>query len=365
MSTDVELIRVRKSYGKTAALRECSLAIDKGEFVSFLGPSGCGKTTTLNIIAGFFEPTSGTVRIRGQDVTSIPPNRRNVGMVFQNYALFPHMTVAENIGFGLKMKKVDPAEIARRVRQALALVRMEAFAGRYPRQLSGGQQQRVALARAVAPQPSVLLLDEPLSNLDLKLRESMRRELKLLQRELGVTAIFVTHDQDEALTLSDRVVVMREGEVEQIGTPAEIYARPATRFVAGFVGQVNFLDAAVRAVEGDQALVQVAGIAEALRLPAAGQARPGQAITVGVRPENLRIAAPGTINGSPGLAGTLREIVPAGAVTQAYFATGGDAMLRADFMSGTALQGIEPGAEAVLAVRPEHIIPFWDNAAPA
>ena len=243
----LELIDLSKRYGDHAVVAGVTLDVADGEFVVLLGPSGCGKTTTLRMIAGLVEPSGGTVRIGGSNITCLPPWRRNTGMVFQSYALFPHMTVGDNVAFGLEMRKVSKPDIEERTREALRLVRLEGFAGRLPRQLSGGQQQRVALARALAIRPDVLLLDEPLSNLDAKLREEVRVEIRELQRQLGLTTIMVTHDQEEALTVADRLVVMAEGEIRQIGTQRDLYERPADRFVAGFVGRSTFLDGRVTA----------------------------------------------------------------------------------------------------------------------
>jgi putative spermidine/putrescine transport system ATP-binding protein len=238
---DVELRDIARHYGKAAAVDGVSLTVAPGELVSLLGPSGCGKTTTLRIVAGFVQPDRGTVLLKNADVTAVPPNKRDVGMLFQNYALFPHLTVADNVAFGLRMRRVPRPERRRRVEQALDLVRLRDFAQRYPRQLSGGQQQRVALARAVVIHPSVLLLDEPLSNLDAQLRQELRTEIRQLQQTLRITTIFVTHDQEEALTMSDRVVVMSRGRVEQIGSPAGIYRAPQTLFVAQFIGEANIV----------------------------------------------------------------------------------------------------------------------------
>src|SRR6202166_5351261 len=243
--TFLQLNNLQKSYGANTVVREFDLSIERGEFVSFLGPSGCGKTTTLRMVAGFESPTTGAIHIDGKDVTRLRPNQRNVGMVFQSYALFPNMTVAENVGFGLKTAGRSAGEIRLRVEEMLRLIKLPALAGRYPYQLSGGQQQRVALARALAIKPQVLLLDEPLSALDAKIRVSLREEIRAVQRTLGITTIFVTHDQEEALSMSDRIVVMNEGRVEQIGAPFEIYNFPKTRFVASFVGTLNILRARV------------------------------------------------------------------------------------------------------------------------
>jgi putative spermidine/putrescine transport system ATP-binding protein len=244
---DLSLNGLSKHYGDFYAVREVSLTIADGEFLVLLGPSGCGKTTTLRMVAGFIEPSAGHVRLAGQDVTLLPPWKRNAGMVFQSYALFPHMTVAQNVAFGLEMRKLPRPDIERRVEEALALVRLGGYGGRLPRQLSGGQQQRVALARALAIRPDVLLLDEPLSNLDAKLRQEVRVEIRELQRQLGLTTVMVTHDQEEALTMADRLVVMNEGAVRQVGSQRDLYERPADRFVAGFVGRTTFLAGAVEA----------------------------------------------------------------------------------------------------------------------
>jgi putative spermidine/putrescine transport system ATP-binding protein len=237
----LEIERLSKHFGPTVAVHDVSLDVRDGEFVVLLGPSGCGKTTTLRMIAGFIAPTAGRVRLGGTDVTARPPWKRNAGMVFQSYALFPHLTVAENVAFGLEMRKVPRSEIASRIAEALRLVRLGGLSERLPRQLSGGQQQRVALARALIIRPDVLLLDEPLSNLDAKLRETVRVEIRELQHELGITTVMVTHDQEEALIMADRLVVMSEGSVRQVGSQRDLYERPADRFVAGFVGRSNLL----------------------------------------------------------------------------------------------------------------------------
>jgi ABC-type Fe3+/spermidine/putrescine transport system ATPase subunit len=237
---------VRASYGAVVALDDISLEVAAGEFVAILGPSGCGKTTLLNVLAGFISPEKGSVRIGGEDVTHIPPNGRRLSMVFQNYALFPHMTVRKNVGYGLRVRRVPKATLSRRVDEVLDLVGLAHLADRWPRQLSGGQQQRVAVARALAVEPLVLLMDEPLSNLDAKLRREMRIELRSLQQRTKTTTVFVTHDQEEALVMSDRVAVMNNGIVEQVGTPVDVYERPATDFVAGFIGSANRLRCSIR-----------------------------------------------------------------------------------------------------------------------
>ena len=278
----LELQGLGKRYGDFHAVRDVNLQVADGEFLVLLGPSGCGKTTTLRMVAGFIEPTAGHVRLDGNDVTELPPWRRNAGMVFQSYALFPHLSVAQNVAFGLEMRKLPRADVAKRVEEALALVRLSGFDARLPRQLSGGQQQRVALARALAIRPDVLLLDEPLSNLDAKLRQEVRVEIRELQRQLGLTAVMVTHDQEEALTMADRLVVMNEGSVCQVGTQRELYETPADRFVAGFVGRSTFLPGTIEApgrfrTEGGLALACSGGT-------------PGPA-SLALRPERLEIAA--------------------------------------------------------------------------
>jgi putative spermidine/putrescine transport system ATP-binding protein len=278
----LELAGITKRYGEVTAADDLSLDVADGEFVVLLGPSGCGKTTTLRIIAGFIEPTSGTVRLGGRDVTVLPPWKRNAGLVFQSYALFPHMTVGENVAFGLEMRKVPKAEMAPRIAEALRLVRLDHLSGRLPRQLSGGQQQRVALARALVFHPDVLLLDEPLSNLDAKLRQDVRVEIRELQRKLGLTTVMVTHDQEEALTMADRLVVMSEGRIRQIGTQQDLYERPSDRFVADFVGRSTFIDGRM---EGPGRFVSAGGLTVACDSTATGAA------SLALRPERLALLA--------------------------------------------------------------------------
>ncbi len=285
------LDELTKAYGGTVAVDRLSLAVGEGEFVSLLGPSGCGKTTTLQMIAGFLQPTSGRVSLKGADLLAISPNRRGLGIVFQSYALFPHMTAAENVAFGLEMRRVPRAERDARVAEVLALVGLAALADRFPNRMSGGQQQRVALARALAIRPQVLLLDEPLSNLDAKLREGMQIELRQIQRRLGTTTILVTHDQSEAMALSDRVVIMNKGRVEQIARPDIAYGEPASPFVASFLGKSNQLTATVRAIDGRTVLA----IGD-LAWPAEAGLSPGPA-TVSVRPERIDFTATGGLRG--------------------------------------------------------------------
>ena len=280
----LELTNLVKQFGAVKAVDAFNLAVEGGEFVSFLGPSGCGKTTTLRMIAGFELPSSGKIQVNGNDITFAPPNKRNVGMVFQSYALFPNMTVADNIGFGLKIAKKPASEIKQRAEEMLTLIHMPGLGNRYPNQLSGGQQQRVALARALAFQPQVLLLDEPLSALDAKIRVSLRQEIRSIQQKLGITTIYVTHDQEEALSLSDRVVVMNNGHIEQVGTPFEIYNFPQTEFVAQFVGTLNSLNAQVQDVANKQLIVDGQPIQSAHALDGAQK---GERVSISIRPERI------------------------------------------------------------------------------
>jgi putative spermidine/putrescine transport system ATP-binding protein len=279
------LADISKVFRDTQAVMDFNLDVTRGEFVSFLGPSGCGKTTTLRMIAGFETPTTGSITINGQDVTYRPPNRRNVGMVFQSYALFPNMTVADNIGFGLKVTKRPAAEIQETVQEMLDVIHLPELGARYPYQLSGGQQQRVALARALAIHPQVLLLDEPLSALDAKIRVELRSEIRRIQQELGITTVYVTHDQEEALSLSDRIVVMNAGRVEQIGKPFDIYNYPASGFVAAFIGQLNLLPVVVQ----DAAAGTVALGSHIIRTGQTIHAAKGADARLAIRPEELTI----------------------------------------------------------------------------
>jgi putative spermidine/putrescine transport system ATP-binding protein len=289
--TFLDLSHLEKSFAANRVVRDFNLEIAEGEFVSLLGPSGCGKTTVLRMVAGFEVPTSGAIRIGGQEVTGLRPNQRDIGMVFQAYALFPNLTVADNVAFGLRVKGVAAGERQARVTEMLRLIGLPDLGGRYPFQLSGGQQQRVALARALAPQPKVLLLDEPLSALDAKIRVSLRTEIREIQRRLGITTIFVTHDQEEALSMSDRVVVMNGGVAEQVGTPFQVYNRPATRFVAGFVGTLNTVDTVAKG--GRVMLGEVALDLKAADGPVTLALRP-EAVQLG-RAEGREVVLPATI----------------------------------------------------------------------
>jgi spermidine/putrescine transport system ATP-binding protein len=291
---------VVKQFGSgdhlVTALDGVSLEIEDNEFFTLLGPSGCGKTTLLRLIAGFEMPTRGEIFLFGDEIEDLPPHKRSINTVFQHYALFPHMTVGENVAFGLRMLGQSETEIAKRVEESLSLAKMESFIKRKPIQLSGGQQQRVALARALAPRPKVLLLDEPLSALDLKLRQAMREELKTLQRETGITFIFVTHDQEEALTMSDRIAVMSEGKIQQIGGPHEIYERPVNRFVADFIGDTNFLEAEITEIEGDLANCQVNNDLS-FKVQSIAKHSIGDKVTLAIRPEKISLQQSGEVMG--------------------------------------------------------------------
>jgi spermidine/putrescine transport system ATP-binding protein len=309
----VELRQATKTFGEVTALHAISLEIRDGEFFSLLGPSGCGKTTSLRLIAGFELPTSGEVYIGGQLMGATPAYQRPVNTVFQNYALFPHMTVFQNVAFGLEMKRLDKQAIAGRVAQALDMVQLPSMEHRRPKQLSGGQQQRVALARALVNTPRVLLLDEPLGALDLKLRKAMQLELKSLQERVGITFIYVTHDQEEALTMSDRIAVMNHGVVLQVGTPVEIYERPASRFVADFIGETNLLAGEILSVAREAIEVELPG-GDRVKAPVVPGAAPGQPVTMAVRPERVRLEPDPTIELNR-VEGEVFEVVFNGATT--------------------------------------------------
>lgn len=281
----------RGGTGEVRAVDGVSLTIQRGELVTLLGPSGCGKTTTLRLIAGFEFPTSGRILLDGQAINDLPPHKRDMSMVFQSYAIFPHLNVFENIAYGLNVQHRPGDEIKRRVAQVLALVELTGLENRAPNQLSGGQQQRVALARALVMEPKVLLMDEPLSNLDAKLREQMRTEIRRIQKNLGITSVYVTHDQVEAMTLSDQIVVMNKGKIEQIGRPTEIYRRPATRFVADFIGRANFVEATVRDRQNGRLALEALG-ATLTALTPTESLRPGDSATLVIRPEMVEIDSP-------------------------------------------------------------------------
>jgi len=349
----VQLDKVRKQYGSFVAVHEADFSIGRGEFFAMLGPSGCGKTTTLKMIAGFEEPTSGRILLEGEDVSDVPPHKRNVNTVFQQYALFPHMSVFDNIAFGPRSKKLSDTEVTRRVQEMLEVVRLGDFSSRRPAQLSGGQQQRVALARALVNYPSALLLDEPLAALDLKLREAMQIELKRIQREVGITFVFVTHDQGEALTMSDRIAVMSEGRVEQVGAPFDIYSRPESLFVAGFIGSANLLPGTIASSDGGSTRVDLAGGAQVV--VSAGNSADnvslsvGTQVTVMIRPEQL------ALGGVAGLSIDVTDTVFQGATLR---------------LVGRMVNGTE--VSAVLPVDPQRVTPApgdsvtlsWHQSAP-
>ncbi|MEA3335147.1 MAG: ABC transporter ATP-binding protein [Chloroflexota bacterium] len=284
----VKIFPARGGSGEVVAVDHANLDIEQGEFITLLGPSGCGKTTTLRLIAGFEFPTEGEIILDGSDVAPLPPDKRQMSMVFQSYAIFPHLSVYENIAYGLKIRKLSTDEINRRVAEVLELTELTGLENRAPNQLSGGQQQRVALARALVMEPKVLLLDEPLSNLDAKLREQMRTELRRIQQQLGITSVYVTHDQVEAMALSDRIVVMNLGEIEQVGPPWQIYRQPASRFVANFIGRANFVDATVLGTEDGK--LSLSALEGKLQVPLPDTPRqPGEAVTLVVRPDAIRL----------------------------------------------------------------------------
>jgi putative spermidine/putrescine transport system ATP-binding protein len=336
----LDLEHLEKSFGSTRVVKDFNLGIEKGEFVSFLGPSGCGKTTVLRIVAGFEAPTAGTIRIDGKDVTGIKPAARSIGMVFQAYALFPNLTVAQNVGFGLRVKRMPKAEINARVDEMLSIIGLGEFGGRYPFQLSGGQQQRVALARALAPRPQVLLLDEPLSALDAKIRVSLREEIRAIQQKLGITTIFVTHDQEEALSISDRIVVMHQGIADQVGTPFEIYNRPTTRFVAGFVGTLNLMEAEV--IDAEKGIARIAGTSVTL-----GRALPKGKTTLAARPEAITLGR-GT-DGDTVLKGRITEVNFLGSVIRLRADLGGQ-IIDFDTFNAPDAPPPKPGTEVELSL---------------
>jgi len=349
----VELRDVTKRFGTFEALQCTNLEIKAGEFMTFLGPSGCGKTTCLRLISGFDAPTSGQIFIDGRDVTWDPPYRRDVNQVFQNYALFPHLTIYENIAFGLRMKRVSAPEIKKRVDRVIQMTSLEAFVDRKPAQMSGGQRQRVALARAIICEPKVLLLDEPLSALDAKLRAQMRIELKLLQKKLGITFIFVTHDQEEALAMSDRVAVINEGRVEQIGTVHEIYYQPATRFVASFIGETNIIEAEVIGTDATHTLCRLEG-GLTLHIPIS-PTPVGSKILLSLRPEKIRLhrADLGSRNSFP--ARITMEVFK-GAVDDLTLVTEGGLELRALLANdGQTELDFHEGESAFACIQPEDI----------
>src|SRR5438094_744967 len=345
----IGLVGVSKRFGTHAAVDDVTLEIAEGEFFSLLGPSGCGKTTTLRMVAGFELPDAGRIVLKGNDVTEVPANRRPVNMVFQQYALFPHMSVYDNVAFGLKVKRVPRAEHGERVQEMLRVVSLEGLDRRRARQLSGGQQQRVALARALVNRPAALLLDEPLGALDVKLRKQMQLELKRIQTSLGTTFVYVTHDQEEALAMSDRIAVMNGGLVEQVGGPREIYERPATAFVADFIGSLNAFDFRLDERIGDNGVMRV-GEGERIGVPVEAGNRPGETLRAAVRPEHVRVELAGAseLDGGSRLEGTVAEIVFLGMYTQFHVDTTAGRFV-AHRVGDESLDPLEPGARVALS----------------
>ena len=346
--TYLELQNVTKTYGATRALEPLNLSLERGELVTLLGPSGCGKTTLLRIVAGFAAPSSGRVMLEGADLTHLPPSRREMGMVFQAYSLFPNLSAEDNVRFGLRVRGVAALEMAKRVDALFELIGLSEARARYPHQLSGGQQQRVALARALAPQPRVLLLDEPLSALDARVRVGLRDEIRRVQRETRTTALFVTHDQEEALAISDRLVVMNAGKIEQIGTPEDIYRRPATPFVAEFVGTVSRLEG--RVLESKRGLVEIAG--QPLEVLGAVGRAVGERVQLYLRPEALSLFAPSERLGANLLEGRVTERSFLGSITRLTLTLGSGDTLTAD-LQGAQAEVFVLGSSAGVEINPE------------
>jgi spermidine/putrescine transport system ATP-binding protein len=359
----IELVSVVKEFHARGevitAVRWLDLAIREGEFFSLLGPSGCGKTTTMRMIAGFEEPTQGAIRLHGSDVTAVPPNKRDVNMVFQSYALFPHMSVFENVAFGLRRKQVAKDELTRRVGEMLEIVDLAGRGQRRPRELSGGQQQRVALARALVNRPRALLLDEPLGALDLKLRQAMQVELKRIQREVGITFVYVTHDQNEALTMSDRIAVMNDGAVEHLGSPREIYEHPKTRFVAGFIGTSNLLAGTVTRVDEGSAIIELSP-EERIIVPVTDAAPvPGSSLELTVRPEKIELSSIPPAAGGCVVRGTVTEVVYLGTSTNFSVTTAAGADIVVFRQNSAAAGDLATRGDSVwLSWQPEHSYPI-------
>ena len=366
-TVDVKLDDVVKQFGEAVVVDHINLEVRAGEFFSLLGPSGCGKTTTLRMIGGFEAPTSGVIELQGQDVTWLPPYKRNVNTVFQNYALFPHLTIYENVAFGLRRKGIKDAEVKSRVTDMLALVELAGFETRRPTQISGGQAQRVALARALINKPAVLLLDEPLGALDLKLRKQMQVELKRIQQEVGITFIYVTHDQEEAMTMSDRIAVMNKGRYEQLGEPEVLYERPMTRFVAGFLGVSNLLPGAVEGNDGTYSAVRLADDTR-IRAPRALVGDTAN-VSVGVRPEKIRlhetdVEAPA---GHNHMSGVVRDASYLGVSTQYQIEARGGATITVyeqNVERATKAELWAPGEAVQLTWSPDHTFVVADDGAP-
>jgi spermidine/putrescine transport system ATP-binding protein len=355
---EIRLANLTKRFGDVLAVDDVSLTIHAGEFFSLLGPSGCGKTTTLRMIGGFDLPTSGRIELRGRDVTRDPPDRRPVNMVFQSYALFPHLDVAGNIAFGLKRRGVSGSEIRQRTGAILERVRLSGYERRRPNELSGGQQQRVALARALVNEPNVLLLDEPLGALDLKLRKRLQLELKRIQMDVGITFVYVTHDQEEALTMSDRIAVMHGGRIEQVGAPDDLYDRPATPFVADFIGTTNLLSGTIDELNGDAAVVRLDS-GDLCRIGATGR-HEGEVVQLSIRPESIAITAPanGAVDGGA-LGGTVEQVAYLGAAVSYHVRTDGGLGLAV--LAGKAGERFESGTPVTLGWQPADALILGDR----
>jgi len=356
MEYQLELLNVSKLFGDVKAVDNISLSIQQGEFLTLLGPSGSGKTTTLNMIAGFEIPSRGEILLENEDITTVAPNNRGIGMVFQNYALFPHMTVSNNIAFPLKMRKTPGSEIRQSIREALELVKLPGFEGRYPHQLSGGQQQRIALARALVFKPKILLMDEPLGALDKKLRDHMRLEIKHLHESLNITVIYVTHDQEEALTMSNRIAIMNEGKIIQLDTPLQLYESPASLFVAGFIGESNFLEGRVAAKDGDRtAIVTREGLK--VWVKRLDQLNSGEEIAVAIRPEKIQIFS--NENDAPGdiinrFTGRIEEIVYVGEARIYRISLAAEIIVEVKVQSGPDVKSYRIGDDVQVGWRTRH-----------
>jgi spermidine/putrescine ABC transporter ATP-binding subunit len=345
---DIEVIDISKAYGSTMAVRDVSFSVQNGHVVSLLGPSGCGKTTIMRMIAGLIEPTAGEIVIKGKSVSRVPVHKRNIGMLFQNYALFPHLNVTDNVAFGLRMRRLPNEDIRKRVADALAMVRLDGFADRLPHNLSGGQQQRVALARALVIEPAVLLLDEPFGALDKKLRDNMQIELRQLQQRLNITTLMVTHDQDEALTLSDRIAVMRDGRIEQLDTPSAVYENPASRFVASFIGTSNFFRGRVAQRSGGSSVIETD---TGVRLIVNADPPPDGVAVVALRPESIRLRPVDESDDAPNrLTAVIETVIYRGLSTQYLLRTPkGDPLIvmRQNDDGGDPVAGLGQGAAVV------------------
>ncbi|EIM73238.1 ABC transporter-like protein [Nitratireductor aquibiodomus RA22] len=355
----IQLKGISKHYGSVVGVDHVDLSVRNGEFLTLLGPSGCGKSTLLRMIGGFETPTGGTVHLAGEDITGLPPQRRDVNMMFQDYALFPHMSVGQNIAYGLLMKGIRGTAAQDRVREALRLVGLEDKIDQRPHQLSGGQRQRIALARAIVREPKVLLLDEPLSALDAKLREQMQVELKHMQERLGITFIMVTHDQSEALVMSDRIVVMQAGNIAQDGTPEDLYERPASPYVANFIGTTNFLSAKLLSQEGTLAVVEVAG--QKITISNAPVHLNGNTLQIGVRPEKARIVADGSAPGDNLLRGRVKENIYLGLGLRTVTELADGSLISTDTMLPRGIAShkhARPGDEVVISLEPHNIFLF-------